>query len=75
MAITSDGAILVNAHALTNTDSLDAAIEIVKKSGLVVFVGVVVPQRMHRRLLKDIDNATADVVGRIGPHLVKGGRR
>ena len=75
MAVASDGALLVNAHALTNKDGLAAAIEIAKKSGLGVFVGVVVPQQMRARLLKNIDDALADVVGRLGSALIRGGRR
>jgi len=75
MGVASDGGIIVNAHALTNKDGLDAVVEIATKSGLGLFVGVVVPPRVHRRLLRDIDDATADVVGRLGPRLVKGGGR
>jgi hypothetical protein len=71
MAITSDGAIIVNTHQLTNKNSLAAAVEAATKSGLGVFVGVVVPNRLRKSVFLDIDDALSDVVGRLGPRLLK----
>jgi hypothetical protein len=69
MGVTSAGEILVNAYQLAVGNDLSAAIEAAKASGLPVFVGLVVPSRGRARLLKDVDDAAADVVGRLGPHL------
>lgn len=71
MVIASDGSIIVNAHQLTTKNGLAAAIEVATKSGLGVFVGVVVPNRLRKSVFLDIDDALSDVVGRLGPRLLK----
>jgi hypothetical protein len=73
MAVASDGALLVNAYQLTATgDDLATVVEAAKKSGLVVFVGIAVPQHLRGRVLRDLDDGLADIVGRLGPRLIAG---
>jgi hypothetical protein len=75
MAVTSFGEIVVNAHQLAVGKNLAAAVDVARKSGLLVFVGVVVPGRLLPRVLRDVDDALADVVGRWGPRLSRQRRR
>jgi group II intron reverse transcriptase/maturase len=69
MAVASDGALVVNAAQLATSGSLEAIVEMAKRTGLDVFVGVVVPERLRSRVLRDLDDAAADIVGRLGPKL------
>ena len=71
LAITSAGEIVVNAYQLAMKDELHAAIEVAKLTRLPVFVGVVLPARLHPKILRDVDDAAADIVGRLGPKLLK----
>jgi hypothetical protein len=61
--LASDGSVLINAHALTIKEGLAAVIEVAKASGLGVFVGIVVPARLRKSVLHDVEDALADVVG------------
>jgi hypothetical protein len=69
MALASDGSILVNAAQLTTKDDLAAVVECARASGLPVFVGVIVPDRLRKEVLRDLDDAAADIVGRLGARL------
>jgi hypothetical protein len=69
MAVASDGALAVNAAQLTTSGSLAAIVELAERTGLDVFVGIVVPSRLRGRVLDDVDDALADVVGRLGPKI------
>jgi hypothetical protein len=69
MAVTSDGMIVVNATHLAVEPTLDAAIRYAKESGHDVFVGVVVPRGLRDEFVREVDDALADVVGRLGPRL------
>jgi hypothetical protein len=69
MAVASDGGVLVNVAQLTTSDSLAAILKLADRTGLDVFVGVVVPGRLRGRVLRDVDDALADVVGRWGPKI------
>lgn len=71
MAIASDGSAVVNAYQFAREDHLEAVVEAARATGLPVFVGVVVPARLVPRVLRDVDDALADVVGRLGPRLVR----
>lgn len=70
LGLASDGSIIVNANQLGTATNLDAVIGYARATGLPVFVGVVVPGELRRRVLGDVDDALADVVGRLGPKLV-----
>ena len=61
----------MNAQQLGVTNDLDAVVEVAKASGLPMFVGVVVPRKLMRTVLRDVDNATADIVGRLGARLLR----
>ncbi len=69
MAVASDSGVLVNVAQLTTSDSLAAILKLAERTGLHVFVGVVVPERLRKRVLRDVHDALADVVGRLGPKL------
>jgi hypothetical protein len=69
MAITSDGQALLNiAHLIDATDPLAAVTKLVAE-GRRLFIGVVVPARDRRRLAKDIEDAAAEIICRIGGRL------
>jgi len=69
MAVASDGALVVNTAQLTTSNSLPAIIKAAESTGLDVFIGVVVPERLRSRVLRDLNDAAADIVGRLGPTL------
>lgn len=71
MAVTSAGEIVVNANQLGTQADLDAIVEYARASGMPVFMGVVVPPRLRKQVLDDMDDAAADIVGRLGPRLLK----
>jgi hypothetical protein len=75
MAVASDGGFMVNAVQLTIGNDLDAVVRVARETGLPVFVGLIVPARLRRRILRDIDDAAADVVGRVGSRLQEQGKR
>ena len=69
MAVASDGGVLVNVAQLTTSGALAAIVAVAERTGLDVFVGIVVPERLRSRVLRDLDDAAADIVGRLGPKL------
>jgi len=69
IAVASDGGVLVNASQLGTETNLEAVVGYARASGLEVFVGVVVPARHRRWFLLGVDDAAADIVGRLGPKL------
>jgi hypothetical protein len=74
MALASDANIVVNAIQLGPGMSLDDVVRYAKATGSPVFVGVAVPARLRKRFVREIDDALADVVGRLGPRLTAFGR-
>jgi hypothetical protein len=77
MAFASDGAVLLNVMHLDVGEDLQAALRLVLVARHEVFVGAVVPATLRRELEGDVDDALADVAGRLGPRLrtVRSGRR
>lgn len=71
MALASDGALILNAAEFTVEGSITAIVGIAGKVGLPIFIGVVLPVRLRKRLLRDIDNAAADLGGRWGGQLTR----
>ena len=69
LAVASDGTLLVNVAHLDGMPDPVAAVQRLVDDGHQVFVGVAVPAPLRRELLRDIDGAAADVVGRLGPRL------
>jgi hypothetical protein len=69
MAVTSDGSVLVNVMQLDVGCDPTEAVRVLLKLHHEVFVGVVVRKGHRRTLMRDVDDALADVVGRLGPRL------
>lgn len=69
MALASDGTLLLNVAHLDGMANVVAAVQRLLDDGHQVFVGVAVPARLRRELLRDVEDAAADVVGRLGPRL------
>jgi hypothetical protein len=66
MAITSDGTLLVNAARLTTGDGFEEAIKAAAATGRPVFVGVGLDPKTAGRALERLDDAVAEIAGRIG---------
>ncbi len=71
MALTSDGTLLLNMAEFQDDLGIDALVHAAKATGLVVFVGVVVPGRFQSRVRRDLDDAARDLAGRLGPEVVR----
>ena len=71
MAVASDGSLLVNAFQLATKESLDAVIRVARESGLSLFVGLAIPPAHTGAMFRELDDATADIVGRLGPKLAR----
>ena len=70
MAIASDGSVLVN---LTHLDSSGDVIEDARRlmrDGHQVFIGVALAPGMRRLVMGELEDALADVVGRVGARLI-----
>jgi hypothetical protein len=70
MAVASDGTVIVNAIQLGSKTDLAAVVGYARDTGLEVFIGIVVPTRLRGWVLRNLDDALADVGGRLGPKLV-----
>jgi hypothetical protein len=69
MAITSHGQPLLN---ITHLDDATDPVAVVRRflaAGHTVFIGVAVPPRDRKRMAKDIEDAAAEIVCRIGGRL------
>jgi hypothetical protein len=75
MALTSAGDLLVNMAEFQNETIPEALLHAAKAAGLIVFVGMVVPEGFERRLLRDVGDAARDIAGRLGPAVVRSKRR
>jgi hypothetical protein len=71
VALTSAGEIVMNAAEFQNDTSPLGLLRYAENSGLVVFVGVVVPADHVKTIMRDVDDAAADITGRCGPMLVR----
>ncbi len=71
MALTSAGEIVMNAAEFENDTSPLSLVRYAERTGLVVFVGVVVPSERVKAIMRDVDDAAADITGRSGPMLVR----
>ena len=69
LAITSDGTLIINLTQFQNDVRAEALVARAVASGLPVFVGIVVPPAVQRASAKIIDDAAAEVAGRIGAKL------
>lgn len=75
LAVTAGLGILVNALHLGQAADLDAIVRYARESGLPIFIGVMVPSRMRRPFARELDDMSADVVGRLAPTLNASGAR
>jgi hypothetical protein len=75
MAVASDGSIMINAVEFSNDLDPEVLAKFAVTTGAAVFVGLVVPPRLIGRLRKDLDDAAADIAGRLGPRLLKRSKR
>jgi len=75
MALTSDGEPLLNIAHLNDAADPVAMVRRLLAEGHTIFVGVTVPRRDRRRLMKDIEDAAAEIVCRIGGRLGRPTRR
>jgi hypothetical protein len=74
MAVTSDGAILINAAYVLDLDDPVAIIEKLGP-GAKLYIGVVVPQGQVREILARLEDAAAEIAGVIGAKLTAGFER
>ncbi len=65
LAIASDGTVLVNALSWTTDNDLDAVIDAAKAAGGALFIGVAMRPRQVRQALKALDDAGAEIAGRL----------
>ncbi|MFI5302619.1 MAG: hypothetical protein ACHREM_31405 [Polyangiales bacterium] len=75
LAVASDGTVLIGIAWIDHTAK---AIEVAQKllaEGRSVFIGVAVPKRLNTRLARDMEDAAADIVGRLGPKVLRLRRR
>ena len=69
MATTCAGEVLFNVTHLDGMNDLIASIKKLVPPGQQLFVGVVVPIELRARVVKELDDAVVDVVGRVGTKL------
>ena len=69
IALASDGTLLVNVAQLSPGTVLDEILRYAEVTGLPIFIGVAVPGRLYKRFVRELDDAVADVVGRLGPRV------
>ena len=75
MAVASDRTVLVNVAQLASGAGLDDVLAYAEATGLPIFIGLAVPARLHKRFVREFDDAAADVVGRLGPLLTAAASR
>ena len=66
LAVTSDGSLIINLTQFQNDASLEALVARAKEIGLPVFVGIVVPSAVQGASVGIVDDAAAEVAGRLG---------
>jgi len=69
MAVTSAGELAIGVTHLNGMSRVIGAVEKLVPPGQQLFVGVVVPRELRGTLMKELDDALMDVVGRFGPIL------
>ena len=66
MAVLSSGEVALSVTHLDGMAQLIAKIEKLVPVGHEVFIGLVVPRELRTRLIKELDDSVADVIGRVG---------
>ena len=72
LALTSDGALVLNAAEFQDDTKPETVLRVALATGLKVFIGILVPNGHRAWLARAIDDASADVAGRIGGALIAG---
>lgn len=75
LAVTSDGRVLFNVLHVVNDADLGEALRAVMQDGHQVFVGIAVPDHLAAEVRRDLDDAAADIVGRLGVRVMRRQRR
>jgi hypothetical protein len=75
MAIASDGMLLINLTHLDGSGDVLGDARRLMAEGHAVFIGVALGPELRRVVVRDLDDALADVVGRVGARLRRSGRR
>lgn len=75
LALASDGTMLVSITHLEQIDDVAAVIARLIGEGHRLFIGVAVPGALRAKLLRDVDDGLADVVGRLGVRVLRRPRR
>ena len=71
MGFTSGGEVVINAAELQDEVRPEALARYAASTGLTVFIGLVVPPEHERAMAKDVQDAAADLAGRLGDRLVR----
>ena len=75
MGITSDGRTLMNVTHLIKTTDVREALRVALAEGHEVFVGIAVPAYFAEEIRRDLDDAAAEIVGRLGIRVRRRRRR
>ena len=62
---------IINVTHLEDTTDVSAVVARLIDEGHTLFISVAVPDRLRRELLKDVEDAAADIVGRIGARVLR----
>jgi hypothetical protein len=71
IAVTSAGQIALNGAYLLDTDDPHEIIETLGSSA-ELYIGVILPQRHVREVLRRLDDAASEIAGVIGPGVISG---
>jgi hypothetical protein len=71
LAITSDGRLVINVTHLDGMARVITTAEKLVPEGSQLFVGVVVPEALKGKLVKELNDVTADVAGRVDVKLTE----
>ena len=75
MAFGSDGTMLMNVSHVFSTADVREALRVALAEGHEVFVGIAVPAYFADEIRRDLDDAAADIVGRLGIRVRRRRRR
>jgi hypothetical protein len=75
MAIASDGTLIMNVSHVFSTADVREALRVALAEGHEVFVGIAVPAYFSDEIRRDLDDAAAEIVGRLGIRVRRRRRR
>ena len=74
MGFTSGGEVLINAAELQDNARPEALARYAASTGFAIFIGLVVPPEHRHTMARDVQDASADLAGRLGDRLVRSTR-